>query len=71
MTVEEQERAACRHYWVIEVADGPVSNGVCRGCNAVRVFKNYIEQRVKPEDAISLGAEEFDLRWVPHTFTGP
>ena len=31
---------ACRHYWVIEAADGPVSMGVCRFCGEEREFQN-------------------------------
>lgn len=30
----------CRHYWVIEAADGPVSRGVCRFCGEEREFLN-------------------------------
>ena len=43
MPGKEQEDAACRHYWIIEAPTGPVSRGVCRVCNSVREFKNYIE----------------------------
>ena len=31
---------ACRHYWDIEAADGPVSRGVCRFCGEEREFLN-------------------------------
>ena len=33
----------CRHHWVIQPADGPVSNGSCRTCGETREFKNYVE----------------------------
>ncbi len=33
----------CRHHWLIQAADGPTSNGVCRICGEVREFKNYVE----------------------------
>ena len=33
----------CRHHWVIQPADGPVSNGSCRICGESREFKNYVE----------------------------
>ena len=45
----EQENTAaetttvCRHHWVIQPADGPVSNGLCRVCGETREFKNYVE----------------------------
>lgn len=31
----------CRHYWVIESADGRMSRGRCSRCAAVRDFPNY------------------------------
>ena len=33
----------CRHHWLIQPADGPTSNGVCRICGETREFKNYVE----------------------------
>jgi len=30
----------CRHHWVIQPADGPVSNGSCQICGENREFKN-------------------------------
>ncbi len=33
----------CRHHWVIQPADGPISNGSCRICGESREFKNYVE----------------------------
>ena len=33
----------CRHHWVIQPADGPVSNGACQICGETREFKNYVE----------------------------
>ena len=35
--------AECRHHWVIQPADGPVSNGACQICGETREFKNYVE----------------------------
>ncbi len=35
--------AECRHHWVIQPADGPVSNGACQICGESREFKNYVE----------------------------
>ena len=32
----------CRHHWVIDSADGPVSRGVCKNCQQVREFENFI-----------------------------
>ena len=30
----------CRHYWIIEGAKGPVSQGVCKFCGAKKEFHN-------------------------------
>jgi hypothetical protein len=30
----------CRHFWVIEVANGPVSRGQCKYCGAKKEFYN-------------------------------
>ncbi len=35
----------CRHHWIIEKADGPVSMGVCKHCGLTCEFKNYIEYK--------------------------
>ena len=35
--------AVCRHHWVIQPADGPVSEGSCQICGETREFKNYVE----------------------------
>ncbi len=40
---EAQDPDSCRHHWVIQPADGPVSQGSCRSCGAVKEFKNYVE----------------------------
>ncbi len=50
MTVEEDRIAQeptvpeCLHHWVIEPADGPISEGVCRKCAEVKTFANYVER---------------------------
>ena len=33
----------CRHHWVIDTADGPMSRGVCKYCQQVRDFENFVE----------------------------
>ena len=40
---EAQNPDDCRHHWVIQPATGPVSQGSCRTCGAVKEFKNYVE----------------------------
>ena len=34
----------CQHYWIIDEPSGPVSKGVCRRCNEIREFKNFVEE---------------------------
>ena len=45
--------AVCRHHWVIQPADGPVSNGSCRVCGENREFKNYVESATWGDSRIS------------------
>ena len=40
---DEPAVSTCRHHWVIQPADGPVSNGLCQVCGETREFKNYVE----------------------------
>jgi hypothetical protein len=44
--VKEKEEAAdvnrCHHFWVIEVANGPMSRGECKYCGEIRDFHNSI-----------------------------
>jgi len=37
---EKQEKSACHHYWVIEVANGPKSVGTCKYCGETKEFLN-------------------------------
>ena len=37
-----QSPQICRHHWMIALATGPVSPGVCQTCGAVREFNNSI-----------------------------
>ena len=42
-TVEEQlAEPACKHHWVIEAANGPVSWGECQICHEGKEFQNSI-----------------------------
>jgi hypothetical protein len=50
---EEQNLPGCRHYWVIQPATGPVSQGVCQHCGENREFKNYVEASTWGDDKSS------------------
>ena len=35
-------QAECRHHWVIESPNGPMSLGVCKLCGTEREFRNSL-----------------------------
>ena len=49
---EDFEATVCRHYWVIEPAEGLVSKGICRHCDEIRDFKNYVEENDWMDDRV-------------------
>ena len=38
--VNESKKESCVHYWLIEPAKDPVSEGHCRKCGTVKNFEN-------------------------------
>ena len=48
---DQEDRELCRHHWVIEAPEGPVSLGSCRTCGETREFKNFIESAPWSEDS--------------------
>ena len=40
--VEFATISQCRHHWIIEAAEGPLSQGVCQNCLEVKDFQNSI-----------------------------
>ena len=43
MVVQQISVETCRHHWMIQPADGPVSLGVCQFCFDAKEFKNSID----------------------------
>jgi hypothetical protein len=41
--IKDEENPQCQHYWVIQPAMGPESQGICQTCGETRHFKNYVE----------------------------
>ena len=39
-TGENDSRDECNHYWIIEVANGPSSQGSCKYCGETKEFLN-------------------------------
>ena len=37
---EPEVKEECQHYWIIEEAKGPTSQGVCKFCDTKREFHN-------------------------------
>ena len=55
------QKEPCRHYWVIEVANGPVSRGQCKICGVKKEFYNAF-----PEfNPLRKGANPFNLPKMP------
>ena len=42
-------QASCRHHWVIEAPNGPISRGVCKLCHAEKDFQNSFRDPVTTE----------------------
>jgi hypothetical protein len=61
---EEQNIQGCRHYWVIQPATGPMSQGVCQHCGESREFKNYVEASTWGDDKSSHRAGAYVARTV-------
>lgn len=38
----EENDSQCQHHWMIDIAGGPKSRGVCRICGAEQLFKNAL-----------------------------
>lgn len=40
LTREYEKKDECKHFWVIEIANGPNSQGVCKYCGLSKEFMN-------------------------------
>ena len=43
------EEDRCHHFWVIEIANGPKSQGECKYCGEIKVFHNSIVDFTDPK----------------------
>ena len=39
-TEQEQLESDCKHHWVIDISNGPTSEGVCKICGERSKFRN-------------------------------
>jgi hypothetical protein len=44
------------HHWLIRKPDGPISEGVCKWCNAHRDFTNEVSRRYTSQNRLSQGS---------------
>jgi hypothetical protein len=57
----QPQKEPCRHYWVIEVANGPVSRGQCKYCGAGKEFSNTFPE----SNPLKKGANPLKLPELP------
>lgn len=55
------EKEQCHHYWVIEVANGPRSVGVCKYCGEKKEFLNAFP----PLNPLKKNSNPLDLPKLP------
>ena len=51
---KQETKSQCRHYWIIEAAEGPTSKGVCKYCGAEKEFQNSWAESLWDGDMSSL-----------------
>jgi hypothetical protein len=57
----QPQKEPCRHFWVIDVANGPVSRGKCKYCGARKDFYNAFPQF----NPLKKGPNPFNLPELP------
>ena len=63
---EHVAKGECRHYWIIEGANGPISRGVCKFCGVEKEFLNslpdstVVKRNIHPFELPELPDVEFD-----------
>ena len=58
---EPVAKAQCSHYWIVEMANGPKSRGVCQYCGEGRDFLNVLPGFTVPKRS----AHPLDLPGMP------
>jgi len=43
----------CAHYWILEIANGPTSTGMCKLCGTTKEFTNTIDTDGWNNDAVA------------------
>jgi hypothetical protein len=60
-TKEHVAKNQCSHYWIIEMANGPKSRGICKHCGEARYFLNVIPDST----ALKRNTHPLDLPEIP------
>jgi len=47
------EDGQCRHHWLIESPEGPISMGICKLCGAQKEFRNSASDFLWEDDPMS------------------
>lgn len=64
-SAEVEGAGQCPHYWVIQPATGPLSQGICQSCGEVRDFKNYVEAATWGESKAAKRANAENAESIP------
>lgn len=46
--------STCKHHWLIEPPNGPISKGVCKLCGEVKLFDNILADLLSNKDTAAL-----------------
>ena len=65
------EEVTCIHYWIIDVPDGPISQGRCRVCGEAKDFLNYLESYTGWDSGFTLGDGPSGGRELVSQLVGP
>jgi len=59
----------CQHYWILPLADGPTSTGVCQKCHDTKEFlnsipgnENWYDPKERTEEEKAAQVEVFEAR---------
>ena len=67
MALKKSIMIECTHHWIIDVANGPISSGICIKCTESREFYNSISDRQSfthldvPRTVIDQNGEEIKI----------
>ncbi len=63
-TAERKPELACKHHWVLESPNGPVSRGVCKKCGEEREFRNSLDYVPATDEKLNLKPQLGAMRLI-------